>query len=321
MDDLRLIGRMRDRPSRSANASRRSEPSGHRFSWFSMPQSLRAIPAWAILSLISNGLLIAAVVISLMRDPRSLVAPPTHASITPSQAPEAIAPPSTPGLGPELSPELGPRHQLSYQQWQDLLQQEAEAIAENQPSRLSILLGDSISLWFPPNLLPSDRTWLNQGISGEISSGLLNRLSLIDQTQPETIFVMIGINDLIREFTDETIVANQRLILQDLKAMHPDAQIVLQSILPHGGEKVTWEGKDRLLKISNDRIWDLNQRLKAIALEQNAYYLDLYPLFTDEEGVLRSELSTDGLHLSREGYMVWRSALQLYSQIELERKD
>ena len=88
--------------------------------------------------------------------------------------------------------------QLSYQDWIGILGREAKAKASQQPQNLSIIAGDSLSRWFPDHLLPQERIWLNQGISGETSSGLLKRLSLFDQTQPGIIFVMIGVNDLLR---------------------------------------------------------------------------------------------------------------------------
>jgi lysophospholipase L1-like esterase len=215
-------------------------------------------------------------------------------------------------------PELGPRHQLNYQQWVELLGQEAEVAAKQQPKHLTILVGDSLSLWFPSEMLPRERSWLNQGISGETSSGLLNRLALLDQTQPDAIFIMIGINDLIRGIDDETILANQQLIVRYLRRVHPQAKIILQSVLPHSAEKVTWEGRDRLLIIPNSRIRNLNERLKAIAKEENAIYLDLYPLFSDTKGNLKTELSTDGLHLNSQGYLVWRNALLVFNQLVLE---
>lgn len=212
---------------------------------------------------------------------------------------------------------LGSRHKLNYQQWVDILKQEAQVAAQKRPQRLAILAGDSLSLWFPPGLLPEGRNWLNQGISGEKSSGLLKRLNLFDRTQPETILVMIGINDLIQGVSDETILENQRQIMSYLRQAHPKAQVIVQSILPHGGEQATWEGREKLLKISNSRIRKLNQQLQAIAKKQGVKYLDLYPLFTNQRGNLHSEFTTDGLHLNTQGYIVWRTALQVSTKMEL----
>lgn len=216
------------------------------------------------------------------------------------------------------TPDLGRRHQLTYQEWVDILKQEAKVAADQRPPHLTILAGDSLSLWFPPELLPEGKNWLNQGISGETSNGLLKRLNIFDRTQPEVIFVMIGINDLIRGMSDRVILDHQRQIISYLRKVHPRAQIVVQSILPHGAEEASWKGREKLLVVANSRISDLNQQLQSISTKKGAKYLDLYPLFTNKQGNLRREFTTDGLHLSPEGYIVWRSALQIYSDIELK---
>ncbi|MBW4579066.1 MAG: lysophospholipase [Tildeniella nuda ZEHNDER 1965/U140] len=229
---------------------------------------------------------------------------------------------------------VGQRRQLTYEQWVSLLGQEAKVAAESHPKQLTILAGDSLSLWFPPELLPTENVWLNQGISGETSIGLLRRLKLFDQTQPDTVFVMIGINDLIRGSNGETLLANYREIVLHLKAAHPQAQIVVQSILPHAGSRllrspvisasqggysaVPWESP--LALVSNNDIQKLNQALAAIAAEADVDYLELYPYFTDSNGDLSAELSTDGLHLSVKGYQVWRSRLQTYAQQQTAKR-
>lgn len=208
---------------------------------------------------------------------------------------------------------------LTYPQRVEILRQQATAIAAQKPPRLTILLGDSLSLVFPSDLLLAERSWLNQSISGENSTGLLKRLTFLKSTQPETIFVLIGINDLLKGETAETLLANQRQIIQELRKNHPKAQIIVQSLLPHQTqEKATWEGRDRLQRIPNPKIREINRQLRAIAWAERVYFLDLHPLFTDKDGNLRAELTTDGLHLSERGYWVWRTALQLFSQMELE---
>ncbi len=231
-----------------------------------------------------------------------------------------LASPTTDIIPQDYQPahRLGPKHRWNYQQWVMQLRREAMAAAEQSPPHLTILAGDSLSLWFPPQLLPGGRTWLNQGISGETSAGLLKRLNLLDVTQPETIFVMIGINDLLRGIDNETLLYNSQAIIQELRWAHPNAQIVVQSILPHSDEKATWEGRDRLENIPNRRIRYLNRELQEIAQAEGVFFLDLHPLFTDERGQLRPELSTDGLHLNEQGYLVWSSGLQLFSQMQLQ---
>ena len=99
-----------------------------------------------------------------------------------------------------------------------------------------------------------------------------------------------------------------------LHQTHPQARIVVQSILPHGGEAATWEGRDRLRAIPPELIQEVNGQLKLVAAETGADYLDLYPLFVNGDGYLRADLTSDGLHLNQDGYMVWRTALALVNE-------
>ncbi|MCT7986202.1 SGNH/GDSL hydrolase family protein [Laspinema sp. A4] len=267
------------------------------------------IPPWALLSLATNGILMLTVILLIVRAQSSSS---DLQNLSALQGNGSSAQNASGSQTPGMEPELGPRHQWNYQQWLAQLQREAEAIAANPPERLGVLAGDSISLWFPPELLPPQRTWLNQGISGEVSSGLLKRLSLFDNSDPEVIFVMIGINDLIRGISPSEVVENQRAIVRDLIWVHPNARIVVQSILPHSGAGSTWEGRDRLLSIPNEQIRDINRQLAAIASEEGVEFLDLYPIFSDSQGNLRLDLTTDGLHLNEQGYLVWRTALMVF---------
>lgn len=287
---------------------------------------------WLWISLLLNGLLLSTIAWLAWQRSRDL--PPVVSApviVTPplidappnlinpvSSNPDSTDPELNAGADVQSEAALGTRHYLSYQEWLDILAQEAKAAVEHPSDKLTILAGDSISLWFPTDLLPPDRTWLNQGISGETTVGLLRRLELFADTQPQTIFVMIGINDLLNNISTATVLANQAQIVTELKAQHPQAKIVVQSILPHGGAQSNWEGRDRLLAVSNAEIQALNQQIETLAQSQGVEYLDLYPLFADAHGNLQENLTTDGLHLSRDGYWVWRTALHLYRQQSIQ---
>jgi lysophospholipase L1-like esterase len=233
----------------------------------------------------------------------------------------ASSAPVPPQVAPVPEPELGPRVQLNYDQWVDQLHREAQVVATDRPARLAILAGDSLSLWFPAEQLPAGVTWLNQGISGETSGGLLRRLDIFDPTQPQVIFVMVGVNDLIRGYGRATVVANQQEIVRHLKQVHPKAKIVVQSILPHGDRAIILHQRDgrpapewaeALLAIANNNIRDLNDRLAAMAQAEGVEFLNLTPDFTTDDGHLHPDLTTDGLHLSPQGYAVWQKRLMTY---------
>ncbi|NES83821.1 MAG: acylhydrolase [Moorea sp. SIO1G6] len=193
-----------------------------------------------------------------------------------------------------------PLSKPTYQQWKQLLAQEARAVAYGQGNnRLSMVVGDSLSLWLPAQGLPKYQLWLNQGISGENTSQILSRLSAFSQTRPDTIYVMAGINDLRQGKTDQVIVNNLRQITRQLRQNHPQAQLIIQSILP-----------TRATAISNQRIRNLNQQIAQIAQQEGAAYLNLHKLFTDSKGQMQHNLTTDGIHLTPLGYQVWQEALQ-----------
>lgn len=187
----------------------------------------------------------------------------------------------------------------THQQWIRILQQEAKAVGKGQGSnRLAILLGDSLSMWFPSERLPGGKIWLNQGISGENSGQILHRLSAFSSTKPDNIYMLAGINDLRQGATDAVILDNLHQIVRRLRLKHPNSQVIVQSILP-----------TRLTTISNERIRNLNKKIAIIAQQEGAGYLNLHTLFADSQGKLRQDLTTDGLHLTPRGYEVWQDAL------------
>ena len=266
---------------------------------------LRQVPPWALLSLVMNGLLFITILVLLRQFSRVGDGGLSRGNAFAAANYQAVAP---------FEPELGQRHSLAYEQWVDLLAAEAQAAVAINAPRQTILLGDSLTLWFPASMLPGRRTWLNQAISGESSGGLRNRLYLLDETTPEAVFIMVGINDLIWGGSEADLVYNVRMMINYLQQTHPDTRVVVQSILPHGGEASTWEGRDRLLTIAPDRIREINDQIRLVAVETGAEYLNLYPLFATGEGYLRPDLTTDGLHLNENGYMVWRTALALVNE-------
>jgi lysophospholipase L1-like esterase len=267
----------------------------------------RSLPFWASLSVALNGLLLLAVSIGYWKPDLVGLSGPAPVAVE-AQAETPI----------EASPE--PKS-LPYEQWLDILGKEAKAVAVKNPDRLTVLLGDSLTLWFPPELLGGNRSWLNQGISGENTAGLLKRLNLLDDLKPQTIVVMVGVNDLIKGNADETVITNYQKLIDELKAKHPKAEIVMQSILPHGGDRLTVNDREQVLKVSNERIVQINRQLRELATQREVKFLDLHAVFVDAEGLLRSDLSTDGLHLNAQGYTSWQAALQTFDQLALKQAD
>lgn len=140
----------------------------------------------------------------------------------------------------------------------------------------------------------------NFGISGDTTQGVLHRLVSLPK-EIDKIFIMIGINDLLWQVSASHVVENIETILMSLKQENTHSVLCLQSILPVYSEA----------KI-NQNIASVNARLKMFCQEHSILWLDLYEYFADSTGSLRLSLTTDGVHLSDEGYGVWASRLKEY---------
>ena len=76
----------------------------------------------------------------------------------------------------------------------------------------------------------------------------------------------------------------------------------MQSVLPVTESVLA----DIYAKIKNDKIRDLNAKMKSIAAENKLVYVDLHnEVFADENGQLKRDLTTDGLHLKPAAYILW----------------
>jgi len=162
-----------------------------------------------------------------------------------------------------------------------------------------LFMGDSLIEFFNWQERFPDREVFNYGIAGETAEGLLARLpNIINRAQsPDLVMIMTGINNVAMEdygflFTYEKIIAR-------LREAYGQATINMTSLLPVD------------LFFLGDAIPRINRRLKEIAENYNILYLDLYPLFIDENSrAITSCFEADGVHLSAEGYEIWSGALE-----------
>ena len=120
---------------------------------------------------------------------------------------------------------------------------------------------------------------------------------------------MIGVNDLSRGIPDDTIVGNIGKIIDKVHTDSPDTRVYLQSILPVNEDKGMFESHTA----RRADIAPLNARLRALAADKGAVYIDLFSSFT-EEGTdkLNPALTNDGLHLLGAGYLLWKKIVAPY---------
>ncbi|HBI02621.1 MAG TPA: hypothetical protein DDY49_01145 [Paenibacillaceae bacterium] len=143
---------------------------------------------------------------------------------------------------------------------------------------------------------------VNKGIDGNKTSDLLKRIEPIANAHPSKLFLMIGINDFLRNKEFDETVKNYEKILQTIKDKSPHTVIYVQSVLPISRT---------LPRYSNQDLVRFNQQIKGLASKYNATYIDLYPLFL-QNGHLGGQYAVDGLHLSKTGYDLWTQKISSY---------
>ena len=120
----------------------------------------------------------------------------------------------------------------------------------------------------------------------------------------DRIYIMLGINELGWKGTSLFYERYERLI-DRLRADHPDAAIVLQPVLPVSAVQ---EAKDT--HVNNTRIAEYNRVIWLLAEKKGCAYLELTEALADEEGFLRKEWTSDGVHLNIAGCKVWLDYLK-----------
>lgn len=136
--------------------------------------------------------------------------------------------------------------------------------------------------------------------------GKLPMLDALARMDCGKIYVMLGVNELGWNGTD--IFRNQTAkMIQRIQADHPDATIVIQSILPVSAKQ---DAKGSY--VNNQRINAYNQVLQELAEEYGLVYLNVAEAVSDENGYLRADWNFDGVHLNKAGCQAWLDYLRTH---------
>lgn len=165
-----------------------------------------------------------------------------------------------------------------------------------------IFLGNSITDGAEWSELFDDIHIKNRGISADFTVGILNRLDEICDRQPKKIFLLIGVNDLARNSSTDSILKNISQIAKYIKQESPATKLYIQSILPVNDTFKTFSGHTS----KSEQIKIINNNLKQNASILKYTFVDLYPSFLDSDGKLSKQFTNDGLHLKGEGYLLWK---------------
>ena len=144
----------------------------------------------------------------------------------------------------------------------------------------------------------------NRGIGGDTSDGVLARLGEIIASNPTAVFLLIGINDLYNNTIEKpsvNYIANNIInIAKKIKSSSTYTKVYVQTLLPISKKK-----SYKYYETYNQSIKRINKIIIENQVDGLYSVIDLYSLFVDNKGLLRNDLTYDGLHLNEQGYIVW----------------
>lgn len=119
------------------------------------------------------------------------------------------------------------------------------------------------------------------------------------------VFIMLGLNDIT--FGVNRAMKNWDTLIQNIRAKCPDIEIYIQSGTP------IWipKEKDGLTNANMDRY---NGLLEQYCKENGCYFVNVAPIFKNEQGGLKAEYCKDYyVHLNNAGVEAWIAYLKAYA--------
>jgi len=172
-----------------------------------------------------------------------------------------------------------------------------------------IFLGNSLTHYGEWAEIFNNRHVKNRGISGDIAEGVYDRLDPIVKGKPKKIFLMIGVNNISRNYSVDSILRCVSKIADKIARETPRTKLYIQSGLPVNDSFTNYP------KHSNKgpQIIEFNKGLKKMCEDKGIVFINIYPLFKckDSEN-LDPKLTNDGLHVNGDGYMIWKNAINPY---------
>ena len=166
-----------------------------------------------------------------------------------------------------------------------------------------IFLGDSITdYWKLGDSFPG-KTYINRGIDGQTTAQMLVRFRQdVINLHPKVLLILAGTNDVAGvtgRAREEDIEANYAT-MAELAHAH-EIYVVFASLLPVNNVS-SEDAKESFNLRPRETLLAINRWLKAYCAGRGLVYLDYYRALVDDKGMLKKELSDDGLHPNAAGY-------------------
>ena len=166
-----------------------------------------------------------------------------------------------------------------------------------------VFMGDSITDgWgrrYGKNAFFPGKPYINRGISGQTTPQMLIRFRPdVIALEPKVVVILAGTNDISGNTGPSTLeMTEDNLASMTELAQAHGIKVVLSSVMPTCD--YIQNQSDRR---PNSKIIELNKWIKEYAGQHHAIYLDYFNPMLDDAGVLKKELTYDGLHPNDAGY-------------------
>lgn len=179
-----------------------------------------------------------------------------------------------------------------------------------------LFTGSSLMEMFPvTDFLPEDgseQIIYNRGIGGFVTDDMLRNMNeQIFDLEPSAIFINIGTNDISdssKSFYEvlSHMLGNYEKILQQIKERLPDTKVFVMAFYPvctkgRENEPVFINRNNKNLLTANEAVWKLSEKMGYC-------YIDVNNGLTDGNGMLKENITIDGIHMHPDGYrIVWNN--------------
>ena len=214
--------------------------------------------------------------------------------------------------------------------WPDLAhyrEENTKLAAPAEGEQRVVFMGDSITdMWVQPRFgafFPG-KPYIGRGIGGQTTPQMLLRFRAdVIALRPKVVVVLAGTNDIAGNTGPITIEETEGNLasMAELASAH-GIRVVLSSVLPVSNYGHDGNGKpiDIRIKRPPEKILELNAWIKKYAAEKGDVYLDYFSATADDQGLLKKELSEDGLHPNAAGYAVMAPLAEKAIQESLKSK-
>ena len=170
-----------------------------------------------------------------------------------------------------------------------------------------VFIGNSITeLW--TTVSPSffdNKNYVNRGISGQTTPQMLIRFRQdVINLNPFAVVILAGINDIAQNTGPNTIQMIKNNIISMIELANSNKiHVILCSVLP--AEKFPWFPEI----LPAQKVVNLNKELREYSNKNNILYVDFFSLMVNETMGMKMELSKDGVHPNKKGYLIMEKTL------------